>query len=339
MRNKIIYLVWVSLLACAGMAQQPTSIGCADFVRETGVPASQPGGELRLPQRDNEPEQLFFDLPLFRSSGVRAVMPFGFLLNRQSQIAMALNRNNRQTGEKLPLNDTRVFSHLQYEFADSTLFGIILYPACFAESVAGIEKELASYFGKVDFRRSGQTVYSDDEFVARVDFGRQCVEVYSLFHYPLDHVRVAGVKTVTYSGFIPCFVTPGQGVRLAFFNQVTKENNVQLAFKVYMHTASPFGLKSISFIPDGGETVTCRLETELTEPGEDGLTVEKDTRTFLFPDVAKKLLKARTIRVVIDGAAGKLAYDMPAYQRYSLFSALEYYRWNVTNPMVKYSDR
>ncbi|WP_262483975.1 hypothetical protein [Bacteroides stercorirosoris] len=36
------------------------------------------------------------------------------------------------------------------------------------------------------------------------------------------------------------------------------------------------------------------------------------------------------------GEGGRLLYEMPAFQRASVHTAYEYFRWNVTNPMDKY---
>ena len=44
----------------------------------------------------------------------------------------------------------------------------------------------------------------------------------------------------------------------------------------------------------------------------------------------------KTVKVELVGEGGRLLYEMPAFQRASVHTAYEYFRWNVTNPMDKY---
>ena len=46
--------------------------------------------------------------------------------------------------------------------------------------------------------------------------------------------------------------------------------------------------------------------------------------------------RSKVINVELVGEGGKVLYEMPDFQRVSVHTAYEYFRWNVTNPMVKY---
>lgn len=63
---------------------------------------------------------------------------------------------------------------------------------------------------------------------------------------------------------------------------------------------------------------------------------ECDTRTFIFPEVLRAMDRSKVINVELVGEGGKVLYEMPDFQRVSVHTAYEYFRWNVTNPMVKY---
>ena len=92
----------------------------------------------------------------------------------------------------------------------------------------------------------------------------------------------------------------------------------------------------IRFILDD-ETIELPLEVEYTDVVDGGKSIEeRDTRTFLFPEVLKAMDRSAEVGVELVGEGGRFLYKMPAFQRASVHTAYEYFRWNVTNPMAKY---
>lgn len=328
-------------IGLSGFAQQPRLPKVQEYLQQTGgvVEGKAQAGEKQycLLQQDYKAErQLMLDVPVFRSKGVRAVMPFGFELSSLSEITLESSAGNLSKSKRMPLHDPRYFDEICYQFCDSMVYGITLYVnKTEAGAKAAIEQELRNKFSKADYTDGEVCVYSDEDFAVRFDKAKAVVDIYSLFHYPTVENSYPGVSHKVYYGPFEYALPSGERIMLAFMNQESKENNIQSAFKVRYHGASPIGLNAIHFKLDKGKELNFRLETEIVKKVSDGIT-EHDTRTFISPDELQQLKRAHHIDVVVEGEKGRLSYEMSCFQRASLHTAYEYFRWHVTNPMAKY---
>ena len=235
-----------------------------------------------------------------------------------------------------PFYSKSIFSGVSYQFCDSVIYGITLfYDTQDNAKRAAIEKNLVRHFKKADYEQGGAVVYSDPDYAVRLLPGK--VEFYSLFHFPVVETFYPGVSHKVWYGPYN-YEANGASVMLAFYNQESKENNIQSAFKVsYKYPAGKsFKMNLIRFILDD-ITYELPLEIEYSDVTDGGKAVEElDTRTFVFPEVLKAIDRSKTVKVELVGEGGRLLYEMPAFQRASVHTAYEYFRWNVTNPMAKY---
>lgn len=341
-RIKLIMALHILLTASLdGLAQQPCLPQVKEYLERTGnVVSAQAQIEEKkyclLQQDYKEQSQLMLDVPVFRSKGMRAIMPLGFKLSNLSEIPMESSTDNISLSKRISLYNSHYFKEISYQFCDSTVYGIIFYinPAS-GKEIADIEEELVNRFSKADCIKNDISIYSDEDFAVRFDKSKYTVEVYSLFHYPIVESFYSGVSHKVYYGPFEFIYSDNESVMLAFFNQESKENNIQTAFKVWYQGKFPMRFNSICFKVNGQDNYEFKLESELTGQTNSGVT-ERDTRTFIMPDILQSLQRAHQIEITIKGENGSLFYKMPWFQRISLNTAYEYFRWHVTNPMAKY---
>lgn len=334
----IALIMWVG--AAQAWAQQPRLKQVDDYLAVTGQPV-----ELKsAPQKQynllgslyKENKTLMLNLPELEDFGAREVMPFGYRLTPASEVELAAHTGNRAETTVRPLYNRSIFSGVSYQLCDSAVYGITLYfDGQDAGKAAAIRRHLKKYFRKADYEHAGLSVYSDPDYAVKLLPGK--AEFYSLFHYPVTETFYPGVSTKIWTG--PCsYEADGSALTLAFFNQESKENNIQSAISVdYRYPAGKsFKMNRIRFILDD-ETIELPLEIEYTDTTDSGkMCRERDTRTFLFPEALKAIVRSAAVRVELVGEGGSFIYPMPAFQRASAHTAYEYFRWNVTNPMAKY---
>lgn len=342
--KKIKHIIAIHILLAAslsGFAQQPRLPQVKKYLEQTSdvVNGQAQIKEKRyclLQQDYKEQSQLMLDIPVFSNKGISAIMPFGFKLNSLSEIPMESSTNNISVSKRLPLHNPYYFKEISYQFCDSTVYGITLYinPESGKEQT-DIEQELINRFSKADCTKKNISIYSDEDFAVQLDKNKHIIEIYSLFHYPTVESFYPGVSHKVYYSPFEFIQSDNERIMLAFFNQESKENNIQTAFKVWYRGKSPIKLSSICFQLNGQDNYNFELESELTDQTNDGIT-ERDTRTFIMPDILQKLQSAHQIEITIKGENKTLTYEMPWFQRASLKTAYEYFRWHVTNPMAKY---
>lgn len=323
-------------------SQQPRIPRVETYLSETGEPVTALRPTVNknycLPmQRYLPSEQLILDCPVFRNLGVRAIMPFGFSLNKFSEIQLLRTKNNLQESGCLPLRCDSVFSGISYMFCDSVVYGIRIQVNEGGRRAGKeqIVEELDKYFTAPDFSNKNRIVYSDEDFLVKYCLRENKIEVFSLFHYPIVESVAPGIKQKVYYGPQWYEFSEEDAVMLAFFNQETKENNVQLAAKLYFRGKQLAGLKELRFHLENGLVLSYQLQQEFTA-NEKGTKTERDTRIFMHYEQLKKMMQSRTVGVEIVGQFRTLSYQMPAFQKYSLHTAYEYFRWQATNPMIKY---
>lgn len=284
---------------------------------------------------------LMLNLPVLDDTGSREVMPLGYRLNSASKVELIRKDENLCESAVRPLYNESLFSGVSYLFCDSVVYGITLYyndPEGIKQPA--IRKNLLKFFKQADCERGdserGDTVlYSDPDYAVRLSPGK--LEVYSSFHYPVVETFYPGVsQKIWYGPF--CYKQGDASLSLAFYNQESKENNIQSAFRIaYRYPVGKvFKMNQVRFILDD-ETYEYPLEAEyfrLVDGG--GMQEECHTRTFIFPEVLKAMERSRGITVELKGEEGSFSYTMPAFQRASIHTAFEYFRWSVTNPMAKY---
>jgi hypothetical protein len=338
-KNSIILLLIFPVVL---FSQQPRMPHVEMYLSETGKPvtAISPIVEKKycLPmQRYNHSEKLILDLPVFKNLGVRAILPFGFSLNKLSEIQMLSINDNLQESVFRPLNFDSVFSGLSYMFCDSVVYGIRIQVNEGLQRVRKeqIIKELDKYFTVPDFSNERMIVYSDEDFLVRYFLQENKIEAFSLFHYPVVESNAPGIKQKVYFGPQWYEFPEGEAIMLAFFNQETKENNVQLAAKLYFRGKELIGFNELRFKLENGLVINYSLQQEFVEK-EKGIKTERDTRIYMHYEQLKKMMQSRVVEVEVVGTNKKLSYKMPAFQKYSLYIAYQYYRWQATNPMVKY---
>lgn len=340
-----IYFVVILLLYMVGgqiFGQQPRLNQVNEYLKDTGIPIVKEGIKERkynlLATLYNDSKRLMLNLPEINDNGIREVIPLGFKLNNLSELKMAKQHANMSETVVYPLHNPSLFSGVSYLLCDSVVYGVILYHDSYSDVKRKIEKKYSDFFKQVDYKKQSVTVYSDRDYVVKLLFDR--VEIYSLFHFPIVETLYPGISHKVWYG--PCLYERDEvSIRLAFYNQITKENNIQSAFKVsytYPNTELPFVMKKIRFILDES-FYEFPLELEYSELLNDGTVVkEHDTRTFIFPEVLRELEHTSKINVELIGEGGTFFYEMPAFQRVSIHTAYEYFRWNVTNPMAKYKE-
>lgn len=341
--NFKVYITFILLVISFRLwSQQPRMSVVDSYLSETGMPVTDYRQHIErrycLPiKRYKTNEKLILNLPVFRSLGVRAIIPFGFILNKQSDIVMHISTDNMQESKFLPLKQSNVFKSISYFFSDSVAYGVKLRmlnkPIRHNQQIAD---ELNGYFGAPDFSDSTVIVYSDEDFLVRVCHERDEIEIFSLFHYPVLEILTPGVKQIIYYGHQWFCPADGEALMLAFFAQVSKENNIQTAMKVYHKGNELVGFQQIQFILDNNVILSFPLKQEFVDLNN-GKKIERDTRVFIFSEQMKKILQSTSIQVEIVGTEKSITYKMPEFQKYSLRVIYEYSRWQMTNPMVKYS--
>jgi len=333
----ITMLLWVGAIQV--FAQQPRLKQVDKYLAATGQPV-EVGKPIEkkyslLPTLYKGDKSLMLNLPDLDDYGTREVIPFGFRLNQASELKLASQEGNMTESTVRSFYSQSIFSGVSYQFCDSVVYGITLYYDDQDGVKQNIHKSLLKHFKRADYVQGEITVYSDPDYAVRVLPGK--VEFYSLFHFPTVETFYPGVShKVWYSPYN--YEAGGTSVMLAFYNQESKENNIQSAFKVsYKYPAGKlFKMNLIRFILDD-ETIELPLEVEYADAADGGKSIEeRDTRTFVFPEVLKAIDRSAEVSVELVGEGGRFLYKMPAFQRASIHTAYEYFRWNVTNPMAKY---
>ncbi len=340
-----IIVLWAGM--AQAFAQQPRLKQADEYLAMTGQPDETKKSTEKqcnlLGTLYGENKRLILNLPDLQDVGTREVMPFGYKLNRASEVELTDANNNQGENNNLTESSVRtffnksIFSGVSYQLCDSVVYGITLfYDDHQHQRRAVIEKNLLRHFQQADYELEGVSVYSDPDYAVRLLPDK--VEIYSLFHFPSVETLYPGVSHKVWYG--PCrYETDGSSLMLAFYNQETKENNIQSAFNVsYKYPAgTSFKMTRIRFMLDD-QTFEFPLEIEYTDISDDGKTLEeRNTRTFLFPEELKAITRSQMINVELIGEEGQLLYKMPEFQRASAYTAYEYFRWNVTNPMIKYT--
>lgn len=333
----VTMLLWVGTVQA--FAQQPRLKQVDEYLAATGQPV-EVGKPLEkeycllstLYKRD---KSLMLNLPNLEDYGTREVIPFGFKLNQTSELELARQEGNKAESTVRSFYSQSMFSGVSYQFCDSVVYGITLYYDDQEGVKQNIHKNLLKHFKQADYMQGEATIYSDPDYAVKVLPGK--VEFYSLFHFPTVETFYPGVSHKIWYGPYN-YEVDGASVMLAFYNQESKENNIQSAFKVsYKYpVGKPFKMNLIRFILDD-ETIELPLEVEYTDVVDGGKSIEeRDTRTFLFPEVLKAMDRSAEVGVELVGEGGRFLYKMPAFQRASVHTTYEYFRWNVTNPMAKY---
>ena len=339
MMKEIIFSLLLVAANFTMLAQQPRLPQTENYLEATGNVSHRAIGETArynllgtLVAEDARPMLNFPDMD---DRGTREVMPFGYKLNAASQVKFAHVDGNMATTEVRRLYNKSVFTGVEYALCDSTVYGITFYFDAQDEATRNFATaQLDAFFGAADYAADSLSVYSDADYLVKVGDGK--VEAYSLYHYPCVEKRFPGVQHFYWEA--PCHVyADGVDVSLAFYNQRTKENNMQLAFRLSVNAEKLPGMKSIKF-ETGDAAYFYRLKSDFTESEPDGSSAsEADMRIFIFPEDAKHILRSPQVTVTIEGSNGKVvSYEMPPFQRASLSTAFEYFRWNVTNAMAKY---
>lgn len=339
----IIVLLWVGVIQV--FAQQPRLKQVNEYLVATGRPIelkSVPKKRYNLLNTlYNEQKKLMLTLPDLENCGVREIIPFGFRLSPVSEIELVKTKQSVQSENILestvrPFFNSSIFSGVSYQFCDSVVYGITLFYDVWDNAKRMmIEKDLNKYFRKSDYEQGDVVVYSDLDYAVKLLPGK--VEFYSLFHFPIVETFYPGVSHKVWYGPYNYGIDEASAM-LVFYNQESKENNIQLAFKIsYKYPAKKsFKMNLIRFILDDA-TYEFPLEVEYWNTIDGGKMVEEcDTRTFIFPEVLRAMDRSKVINVELVGEGGKVLYEMPDFQRVSVHTAYEYFRWNVTNPMVKY---
>lgn len=278
----------------------------------------------------NGTHKFFISAEFLKPFGIEDLVPFGYRLNSSSQIKVN-TVERKQFSDVLPVTDTTVFSSVQYAFRDSMTTVATLAIRNFTGNRSKIESELNKHFGHADFKNANETVYSDEDFLVALNAKSKTMEVVSLDHQQLLEQIISNINLRNYKDDSRFWfnIDAARAVGLEFYNQVTKENNVQMAFRLYNNSPKALHIKQIVFQLDGAKKISFPVST-ITDA-----RMEKITRCFIQYDVARQILHAENVKVIVRGDA-MLSYEMPAYQRHSLKSAIQFYKENVTNPLLQY---
>lgn len=285
-------------------------------------------------------QQAFYLSPTFtKNMGIENLMPFGFKLSDQSEVGL-YSEVDRWISKPIKIadaSDYAPFEEVVYSFHDSILYKFqLLMPSGkeFQKKFPIIQKELDAYFGNKDFSNKQEVVYSDQEYLVRVDFKNGYMEVTSLDHQPLAAQWVQAINLRNYKKVSMFWydLSDTESIGLEFYNQVAKENNVQMAFRIYYKGNKPLGFTKVNFELSKGTSVAFDVAPFIDlENGQ----VEKVSRCFIDAVEAKEILTAEHVKISLIGQEER-SYEMPAYQKHSLKSALYFYKNNVTNPFIKY---
>ena len=272
----------------------------------------------------------YLSIPFLKEAGIEDLMPFGFRLTPQSQVR--LQANGRES-YPVKTSDTTLLQSVTYFLVDSVVKKVQLHINPNRKGAAATLKAmLKRHFGRYEFSNSEETAYSDDDFLASLDTKSNMLCIQSLDHQPLEEQRIMEVNLRTYrdDGRFWFSLSDQEAIGLEFYNQITKENNVQLAFRLHYQGASPMALKQVCFEPEGAPKMSFPV-SPVTSGG-----TEKVTHCFIRPEDARRLAKAQNVRVTLLGKTVK-SYYLPTYQLHSLKTALQFYKENVTDPLIQYN--
>ena len=335
-----IILMLLGASSLQAFAQQPRLKQVETYLAATGKTVEVKSTPERryslLSTLYNGQKNLMLNLPDLEDVGAREVMPMGYRLNSASKVELVRTDANLSESTLRPLYNESLFSGVSYLFCDSVVYGITLfYNDLDRTKQTTIRKNLMKHFGQADFVQGDAAIYSDPDYVVKQLPGK--LEVYSSFHYPVVETFYPGVSQKIWYG--PCRYEQGDtSLSLAFYNQESKENNIQSAFRItYRYpVGKSFGMRLVRFVLDHA-TYEYPLETEHSQLVDGGKFKEEcNTRTFIFPEVLQAIERSHRVKVELEGGGGRFSYTMPAFQRASVHTAYEYFRWNVTNPMAKY---
>lgn len=326
-------------------AQQPRTSVVDDYLDRTGTPqeSSAVATVKHLPMLAEYYESAFpllLDMPEVGDRGFRELMPFGFCLSSGSEVPMAdsgtgfpLPSANLAVSRPMKLYNRSLADSVQYLFCDSMVYGVRLFSGAEKEEVRRL---LQPYFGQPDYENHAGLLYSDDDYAVRFH-EHVGLEVYSLYHYPAEETRFPGVvQRLWRPPFFHVAISDAGldvPIDLAFFNQTTKENNVQSAFRL---ATDDIGLRQITFLTPDTVFVYALYPDEPQLQKASRRPMQTCMRTFVSPDVMRLLARASRVEVVVEGSKGRVSYAMPMSQRMSQRMVYEQFRRISTNFHVKY---
>lgn len=334
------YIGLLLLLVCPALwGQQPRLDQVGEYQKMTGKPHPV---KMAAENRYNllgtlyaKGRNILLNFPEMKDKGTKEILPFGFRLSERTEVKTIHHSGSLCESVSCGLWNESVFSDVSYLLCDSVVYGVRMKYADTEQTVRGfIQKELKTFFSEADYVSDSLSVYSDADYLVKVTPDQ--VMAYSLFHYPAVETRFPGVTHYYWEAPCEMILTDGTRISISFYNQLTKENNWQTAFRLYVRSRGdePFEPERIRFEVDG-ISYTYPLASFFTERTPCGW-VEKVMRVFVAPEVLKRLSRTNGLTVTLEGRTRKFDFVMPAYQRASLSTAYEYFRWNVTNALVKY---
>lgn len=269
-----------------------------------------------------------------KSFWIDDLLPFGFKLNKQSRLKIDSAQQHTFISHAIPVTDTTFFSSAVYSFNDSVVQKVRLYPVR-SNNILKIrdtlEKVLDAYFYQKDFTNANETVYSDDDLLVSINIKDNFLEISSLNHQRLLEEIAVGINLRNYKidNRMDYHLAPGEAVHLGFYNQITKENNVQLAFNIQYNSSKPINYNEVIFEISGEQRVLFRVKPAKNGDGE------KVSRCFIDIADAKRILKSEKVKIILSGPNTK-SYLLPEYQKHSLKTAIQFYKENVTHPLIHY---
>ncbi|RFM27028.1 hypothetical protein [Deminuibacter soli] len=275
-------------------------------------------------------DQFYLSAGFLKPFGVEDLVPFGYRLDNGSAIPLHKGATG-VVSDPLPVTEQRYFSTVRYAFRDSMVTAATLTVKNISDKRAGIEKVLDQYFGHADYKNVRESVYSDEDFAVNLRVADQTLSIVSLDHQALEEQAYPNINLRNYgdNGLFWYDADTARAIGLAFYNQVTKENNVQPAFRLYYRSPVSINLKSVVFELGNGKKISFPVNT-ITEKG-----LQKVTRCYWNYETGREILRSEKVTVCLQGTE-TVRYVMPAYQRHSLQTAVQFYKENVTNPLLQY---
>lgn len=276
-------------------------------------------------------DRFYLSAPFFSAWGLTDILPFGFRLTPRSQLRLVTPAEGQQESYFVATSKPVPFDSVRYSLGD----GVVRKVELKGGGTSGAARRricevLDHYFGKADFANEQEAVYSNEQLLAVWRLQTQSLVVQSLDHQALTEQSVPGYRFYKDEGRFWFSISENEAVGLEFYNQLTRENNVQLAFRLHFKGPAPVDIRQICFQLAGGQ----HLRLAVTTTKAEGLT--KVSRCFLYEREAQKIAASSTVRVLVVGRR-RVSYRLPAYQKHSLKTALQFYKENVTNPLVMYS--
>ncbi len=298
------------------------------FLSSTIVVVGQPIGKKNYNWHGYAP--FYLSATFTKSFWIDDLLPFGFKLSKQSRVKM----DTVEQSGSLPVTDSTFFASATYFFNDSVVQKVRLYPVkdrAILKIRDTLENVLDAYFLRKDFSNTKETVYSDEDLLVSVNIEHNFLEISSLNHQRLfeEVVSVIGLRNYSIDSRSSYSLALDEVLHLSFFNQITKENNVQLAFSIRYNSTKPIYFEEIIFELSEGKKIRFPVKP-LKEPYE-----EKVSRCFIGVEELKRILKSEKVRIILSGSQTR-SYLMPDYQRHSLKTALQFYKENVTHPLIHY---